>query len=70
MTEVHIPDTVEELQAEVEHVVSLKRGMPPHAACTCGWKTDPSRELFALANAAFDHAAETGHLLRNHPETT
>lgn len=53
--------------AEGEHVIRLGVGRPPKAQCSCTWETDPMEDLFALGTAAFDHARETGHVLRSHP---
>ncbi|QJD49648.1 hypothetical protein HWD32_gp73 [Gordonia phage Secretariat] len=50
------------------HTIRLGVGRPPHAECTCTWKTEPNESLIELGFAAFDHAAETGHELRKLPE--
>lgn len=49
-------------------VIRLGVGRPPVAKCSCGWKTKPTEDLFDLGVAAFDHAAETGHVLRKFNE--
>lgn len=46
------------------HIISLGVGRPPAAQCTCGWKTEPSEDLFTLGQAAFEHRDKTGHKLR------
>lgn len=56
-----------DIQKELD-VVRLGVGRPPRAECSCGWRTEPSMNLFELGVAAFDHSAETGHVLRKHEE--
>ena len=61
--ESYISDEGEELE-----VIRLGVGRPPRAECSCGWKTEPSENLFDLGTAAFTHSSETGHVLRKHEE--
>lgn len=56
-------DISEETDLEV---IRLGVGRPPKAMCSCGWETDPTENLFELGVAAFDHSADTGHVLRKH----
>lgn len=58
----------ESYSEEETDIIRLGVGRPPRAECSCGWKTEPSQNLFDLGTAAFDHSAETGHLLRKHEE--
>lgn len=51
-----------------KEVISLGVGRPPIAKCTCGWKSEPTEDLYDLGVAAFAHRDETGHELRK-PET-
>lgn len=58
----------EEVPDQPLDVIRLGVGRPPHAECTCGWKTEASESLFELGVQAFDHSAETGHVLRKHED--
>ncbi|WNM72454.1 hypothetical protein SEA_MOSSY_75 [Gordonia phage Mossy] len=59
----YIAESVPDQPADV---IRLAVGRPPHAECSCGWKTEPSEKLHELASQAFDHSAESGHALRKH----
>lgn len=53
---------------EEKDVIRLGVGRPPIAKCSCGWETEPSPKLYDLASLAFEHSADTGHVLRKHEE--
>ena len=56
-----------DLMGQDMNVISMKGSSKelPWVECTCGWKTEASKELMLLGTAAFNHRDETGHGLRN-----
>ena len=57
-----------EEELEEFYVIRIGVGRPPRAECSCGWNAEPSSDLYKLAEQAFAHSADTGHVLRKHEE--
>lgn len=53
-----------DINADADHIIRLGVGRPPHAECSCGWKTKGMEDLIELGKLAFDHRDATGHQLR------